>query len=189
MQKFSFYMISPDEEQSQVDFLRQESNVKIVCYRTFTPELDVRDTMPPLGSDFSFRCYLWDVDHSPPPINEYIPTQNHYVIDDFKSEIIQFNRCSIRYEGGGNAVKDGEPWVSHGRIAINHKRWINGELAECPKHFLAFFERARKWIKKNGAPIKEGPHLGIYSVGSHKGFYVFPSVEKFFAEGGKVGPY
>ena len=181
-------MLSRDEEQGLVDYLRKDYNVKIVCYRTLIPELDIRDTVPILESHY-YHYYLWDVDHSSPPINKYIPTQNHYIVDFMRSDIIEFSRCSVRYQGGGRAIKDGEPWINIGRIAINHKKWINGELIECPKQFLTFFEHARKWIKKNGVPIKEGPHLGKYQSGSHKGIYVFPSVEKFFAEGGKVGPY
>ena len=140
-------MLSQNEEQGLVDYLRQDYNVKVVCYRTLTPELDIRDKIPILESHY-YDYYLWDADHSPPPVNEYIPTQNHYIVDFIKSEIMEFTRCSIRYQGSWSAVKDGEPWINTGRIAINHKRWNNGELIECPKYFLAFFERARKWIKK-----------------------------------------
>ena len=179
MKKILFYMLSQEEEQDLVDFLRKDRNVKIVCYKTLVPEPDIRDIVPTIGRDY-FHYYFWDVDHSPPPINKYIPTQNHYVIDFLQSEIMEFNRCSIRYDGSWGRHEDGVPWVNIGRIAISHKKWVNGELVECPKHFLALFEQARKWVKKNGVCIKEG---------SHKGMYVLPSAQKFFEEGGKTGPY
>ena len=179
MKQTHFYMLSLEEEQRLIDYLRQDCDMKIVCYRTLTSELDIRDTPPMLAPNYH-HYYLWDTSHSPPPINEYISTQDHYVIDFTHSEIIQFNRCSIRNEGGWGQIQDGDPWVNIGRIAINHKIWIGNELIERPKHFIALFEKARKWIKRNGIRSLPTPHDFVY---------VFPSAEKFFNEGGSVGPY
>ena len=166
-------MLSLEEEQGLVDHLRQDCDIKIVFKRSFTPELDIRETLPARNSGAYWWCsLLWDADHSPSPINQYIPTQNHYIIDEFKSEVIHFDRCAIH-------DKDGNPWIDIGRIAIDHKLWVGNELIERPKHFIALFEKARKWIKKNGVRNLEGPYEGIY---------VFPSAEKFFKEGGSVGP-
>lgn len=170
MKQSRFYMLSLHEEQAFINYLQDGCNVKIVIDRTPSPDLIIVDTVPPIGP-WRHDLYIWDADHSPPPVVEFIATPKHYLVDDVKSELMEFGRCSIREE------EDGKRWVNQGRIAINHKTWVDGVLVEKPKHFIAFFEKARKWIKKNA----------VYRT--ETGSYVFPSVAKFLDEGGTFGAY
>lgn len=172
MKQTGFYILSLEEEQALLEFLQKDSNVVVVGYKTQTEDLDIRKTMPSIKEGHGyFHCYLWNADISPRPVTKFIPTQNHFIIDDYKSEMIELRRCTIREE------EDGKRWVNAGRIAIDHKLWIDGNLVERPKEFIAFFEKARKWIKKNAVDR------------TRSGNYIFPSVAKFLDEGGTFGAY
>ncbi|GHT10744.1 hypothetical protein FACS1894170_03380 [Planctomycetales bacterium] len=159
MGKQTYFYMNEDDENRFLDFARENGNVRIVPVMRKNNKIEILDSLPEIGVPYWYRCYLWNAGISSEPILEYIERQNYYLVDEYKSEIIHFNRTDYR----GNIRIDGKIKCDPGRIFIDHKIWGENELISRSQEFLDWYEKLARWIRKNG----------VYRT---KGGYVFPGM-------------
>lgn len=160
MGRQTYFVMSEEDEKVFLEFLNQDRTVKVVMEYTPTPDLSILDVFPKIGPK-KFIGYLWDATNSPPPVAEFIPRQNYYLVDEERSELIEFCR-SLRLEAGK---------MDEGRVYIRPKAYIDGELIPRPKYFLDWYDKVARWIRKNG-------------VRKHDISYVFPDAARLIDEEG-----
>ena len=160
----NFYMTASDELKF-VEFVRSDRNVTI--FKAVQPIAEIADihAMPPQGEPYWFSLYLWDRDHSPPPLMSYIQQQGHYHVEEFESEVIQFTRCGI---DEGRLVR--------GRIWAEMNGWRRDDPATIVNKsdaFVAWYQRLANWIKR-------------HSVRNDNGEFILPGAARFAEQGGSM---
>jgi hypothetical protein len=158
----NFYMTQEDERDF-VEFVRSDRNVGILTYTSPINALPLVEELPNRNEHFGGHTFLWDMDNSPRPVQEYIPTQKYYLVDEINSEVIEFSRSNIN-----------EGRLVRGRIWAEMVVWnTEGTMRPKSESFQKWFDRLANWIKRHGERNKFGE-------------YVFPGAAQYAKQGGKL---
>jgi hypothetical protein len=146
----NFYMTSDDEEEF-INFIHSDRDACIFSDRIPAPEIKNLNRLPDRSMPGWFIVWLWDKENSPPPELKYIAEQRYYVVDFFKSEVIQFSRCII----DNNRLIRGRIWAEiTGWDRNNPSITINKS-----EMFQKWFNRLSSWIKRKSTKNKVGDFL------------------------------
>ena len=155
-----FYMTCEDEV-SFVEYVRTTCNVCLFLGHAPAPEPVCLDVLPEENVEGWFQLFLWDRDHCPPPLFDYIENRGYYV-DHLSSEVIEFSRSSI----AGKEMQAGRIWAEFYRV-------VGDDYVEKGPYLKKWFRKLANWIRRN-------------AVRKEPGGYVLPGAAKFCAEGGKL---
>jgi hypothetical protein len=128
------------DEKSFVDFLRLDTSVHILRYRSPGPEPDALAELMAADEPWGCGLWLWNSSISPPPTVHYVPEQNFYYLDPIPNEVIEFHRCQ---------TVNGR--ITRGRIWAEFNYWNNGnpsDLIRKSNDFEKWFNRLARWIKR-----------------------------------------
>ena len=160
----TFYMTRADEK-AFLDHLRGDRNVGILPSAMPSRVPRILDELPARDDPFSFLVWLWDMDNSPPPQMCYVPEQGYFVVDMFRSEVIEFTRSRTDQ---GRLVR--------GRIWAELVGWdpdSGGKPFRKGKSFQRWFERLARWIRR-------------HSIRDQVGDYLLPGAAEFARKGGEL---
>lgn len=161
----NFYMMESDEQEF-LRFVRSDREVCISMTAVPSSEPVPFTVLPDRRTPGWFALFLWDVTNSPPPKLEYIREQNHYVVDEYVSEVIEFHRSTMH-----------EDCLVRGRIWAQIKYWDlendPPEIVTKSEHFQKWYNRLANWIKRR-------------SIRDERGDYVLPGAAKYAKQGGRL---
>jgi hypothetical protein len=162
--QISFYM-TPEDEQEFLKFVQSERDVVLLTYAIPTADLVPLKTLPSQGEPFWLSLFLWDRQHSPPPVLQFVPSQGYYIPNEIESELIKLSRSHFDQ---GRLVR--------GRIWAEMIGWSSRDPANATKKgeaFRAWFDLIGKWIKRE-------------SIQRVRGDFLLPGAARFADIGGSL---
>ncbi len=153
------------DELEFIQFVRSDREVTLFGHALPDNEVLCLDKLPDPPTPGWFQVWLWDVTNSPQPLLYLVPEQNHFTVDRFASEVIEFSRSMLRDE-----------FLCAGRIWAEMRGWRMDD----PRHtfqksqtFVGWFERLARWLKRK-------------STRRFHGAYVLPGAQEFVNQGGTL---
>jgi hypothetical protein len=113
----NFYMTAEDEQEF-LSYIRSDRDVGIFKYTLPSTDIPFLNELPPHGEPFWAALWLWDRDHSPPPVLTYVERQKYYTVAEVESEVIEFDRCGL---DEGRLVR-GRIWAEMNGLSGDTKR-------------------------------------------------------------------
>jgi len=155
--------MSREDEETFLQYLRSTGDLVILPATSPSSAFAPIPFLPEPSEDEDTRKFwLQNNTVSLPLVTEYAPEKNCYVIDEFQSPVVEFQRSWM---------------VSHMMLAggiradMNYLDSDKGDLVRKPAEFRNWFESIQNWIRKHFF------HLTLLT-------YVGPGAEKFENEGG-----
>ena len=162
--QINFYMTHKDELDF-IEFAKSDRDICIFADRATTPDPKCLGELPREDIPGWFVVWLWDQSNSPRPIWKFIEEQEHYVVDPFESEIIEFWRSTF-YRG--HLVR-GRIWAEMSFVDPKDP----SKVVSKKESFRRWFNRLANWIRRN-------------SVRDAAGDYLLPGAAEFVKKGGKT---
>jgi len=107
-----------------------------------TPEFHPLDHLPTTETDdFWLSLYLLNLDISHKVVTEFIPEQNHYYIDHYASDVVEFSRSALIEDRFARGRVYAE-FYSH--FDENTRQWVKKD-----QELIKWFERLVRWVRKN----------------------------------------
>ena len=160
-----FYMVE-DDEREFMSFANSDDDVGVLLYTMPSSIVTPLKMLPRREVLGWFIVWLWNREISPRPKLDYVERQGYYVVDELRSEVIEFVRS---YVSEGRLIR--------GRIWAQMKYWDLDrnppELVKKGEWFPRWFNRLGAWIKRKG-------------VKDRFGAYVLPGAASFAAGGGQL---
>jgi hypothetical protein len=159
-----FYMKGSDELDF-IEFVRSDREVALFGDALPDRKVACLDELPGPQTPGWFQLWLWDVTNSPEPVLWFVAEQNHYAVDRFASEVIEFHRSTFR---------DGFLWA--GRIWAEMRGWrMDNPLDTFRKSesFVRWFDRLARWVRRKSTRVFRGAH-------------VLPGAQEFVSQGGAL---
>jgi hypothetical protein len=140
-----FYAL-PGDEQTFVEFVRQDPDVVILGVPFLKPEPRIIDTLPSIESvDLWWtEVLLWNTKFS--FLSDYVQIRNTNLWQPNKSDapVIEFSRSCIR----------DEERLQRGRLWVEMYRLENEKLVHKGKVFEQWYDRLARWIRRHYILLK-----------------------------------
>lgn len=160
-----FYMTNRDEI-NFINFIRSDRKTCILPSNLSSENLECLEALPKKPTLSWFKVWLWDMDHSPPPILSFVDKQNYYYVESLFSEVIEFNRSYV----DKNRLRPG-------RIYMQTGYWDeSGAYVTKNDEFIKWFERLARWIRRNGKRHNESG-------------FMLPGAQEFAKAGGVISSF
>jgi hypothetical protein len=149
----NFFATAHDEARL-IEFIKKTGDIVVFPYSSVSPIFSPLDQLPGKGST-KFWAHVWLVnnDFSPTIVTEFIPPQGYHLIDESRSDVIEFSR-SIQ---DGDALRPGRIWAEFDFLDDS-----GSQLVPKRRDFKRWFGVLAKWIRMN------------YSKEINPDFYVAP---------------
>ena len=153
--QINFYM-APNDEKAFLDYILSTGNVAIVGEPGPTNQPRILKDFNPAVRDETLwlTVYLWNQDTTPQVFLRAVETQGYYVVDFFKSEVVEWGRCYLDLE---------KKILRRGRIWMETYHLEGEQFIKKSEAFIRWFERLQRWVRKNCEKSEKSP--GCY-VGS-----------------------
>ena len=153
--QINFYM-APNDEKMLRDYILSQEHIAIIGQPSWTNQPCILKDFDPTVADETLwlTVYLWNQDITPQVFMKTVEAQGYYVVDFFKSEVIQWGRCYLDMQN--NILRRGRLWMEAYHFEGDQPFKKN-------EAFIRWFERLQKWVRKNCTKCDKYP--GCY-VGS-----------------------
>ena len=161
-----FFMTANDEREF-MEFVRSDREACVFANYQPAAIAECLNELPLMKPPYD-PLWLWDSDNSPYPLFTHIAKYGVFVVDDSKSEVIQFDRCLMHDE----CLVMGRIWAEMYYCQPPASSGITDmSLAKKSISFTKWYSRLANWIVR-------------HSIRDSNGVYVLCDARRFAAEGG-----
>jgi hypothetical protein len=135
------FFMTREDEGVFIGFVRSTGNIAILPYTSPSPSFPPVGKLPePSSTKFWADFWLHNRDTSPEPATDFLSQQGYYVIDESRSEVIEFSRTVQE----GSVLRPGRLWVEF-------KFLDETGIKLLPKgaEFKNWYESLARWIRRN----------------------------------------
>ena len=139
--QINFYM-APNDEKTFLDYVLSTGNVAIIGQPSPTNQPRILKDFNPTVRDETLwlTVYLWNQDTTPQVFLRAVETQGYYVVNFFKSEVVEWGRCYLDME---------KKILRRGRIWMEAYDLEGDQFIKKSEAFIRWFERLQRWVRKN----------------------------------------
>ncbi|MCZ6676644.1 MAG: hypothetical protein O7E52_05270 [Candidatus Poribacteria bacterium] len=147
--QINFYM-APNDEKALLDYMLSKENIAIIGQPSPTNQPRILKDFNLTVSDETLwlTVYLWNRDTTQQVFMKAVKAQGYYLVDFFKSEVVQWGRCYLDME---------KKILRRGRLWLEAYHFEGDQPIKKNEAFIRWFERLQRWVRKNYTKSEEDP--------------------------------